>query len=138
MSGSRVNQHSTTCTVDGRPLGVFDSVEGGEVDSQESKYYPGGMAPQVALGGQQTISNVTLGRLNVLARDHDLIRWLQTRAGRGLATISRQPLDDDGNPFGTPFVYSGVLKKVTLPNGDSNASSEAKWTIEISTAGTVG
>lgn len=135
---TRVNQHLTTATVDGRALGVFDSVDGGEVDSQESKYYPGGMMPQIALGGQQTISNLTLGRVNVLARDQDLIRWLQTRAGAGLAVVSRQPLDADGNPFGRPYIYRGVLKKVTLPPGDSNASSEAKWSIEVSTEGTVG
>lgn len=135
---SRVDQHLTTVTIDDRPLGVFDTIGGREVDSEETKYRPGGMGPQRSLGGQPTLGNVTLGRLYELARDYDLARWAQTRAGRGRVTVSEQPLDTDGNPYGRPSVYRGVLKTVTIPDKDSDSNDAAIWTIVVSTEGLVG
>lgn len=135
---SREDQHQTTVTVDGVPLGVFDTIDGGEADSEETKYRPGGMAEEISLGGRGTISNVTLGRLYELARDHDTIRWLMARRGKARATVTRQPLDVDGNAFGRPFVYTGTVKTVTLPKGDSNSNNAAVWTMVVSTEGNVG
>ena len=36
-----------TCTVAGRALGVFDGFSGGEIDSEEALYSPGGMAAEI-------------------------------------------------------------------------------------------
>jgi hypothetical protein len=48
---SRLDQYNVTVSLDGTPLGTFDKMTGGEIDSEETKYKPGGMAPQVSLGG---------------------------------------------------------------------------------------
>lgn len=135
---SRSDQYAVSVSIDGTPLGVFDTFGGGAVDSQETKYRPGAMSTEVSLGGTRTVGNVTVGRLYDLARDHDLVRWLMGRAGRGRATITKQPLDTDRNPFGRPLVYTGKLKTVTPPDHDSNDSNPSVWTMEISTEGDVG
>jgi hypothetical protein len=134
---SRQDQYAVTLTVDGVPLGVFDALEGGEVDSEETKYRPGGMGSPITLGGSVEVGNLTLGRLYVLNRDHDRIHWLISRAGKGTCVVSRQPLDVDGNAYGRPLVYTGTLKAVTPPEVDSESSDAAKIELEITPAGTV-
>ena len=137
---SRVNQHLITVTVDGEDFGVWDTWEGGNIDSEETKYRPGGMAPQKSLGGEAALENVTVTRLYELERDHDLMRRALRKVANGqpLASASRQPLDVDKNPFGAPLIYNGVLKAVQTPNLDSNDDGEAMWGLEISTEGEVG
>lgn len=125
-------------TVDGTALGVYDKLTGGEVDSEETKYKPGGMGASVSLGGSVEVGNLTISRLYVLNRDHDNIHWLLSRAGKGQVVISRQPLDVDGNAYGRPLVYTGTLKTVTPPEVDSESSDAALIECEITPAGTVG
>lgn len=129
----RNDQYANTVTVDGEPLGVFDTLSGGEADSEETLYNPGGMAPAVSLGGRKTVSAVTLGRLYRLERDHDIVRALLPKRGKARVSVSRQPLDVDGNPFGSPFVYTGTLKTVTLPDTDSEDSGASIWSMTITT-----
>lgn len=137
IDGMRANTWANTVTVDGVPLGVWDTLEGGEVDSEETRYRPGGMAPQVSLGGTATVGALTLGRLLSRGRDWDLLRRLMNRAGKARATVHRQPLDSDGNPWGRPMVYRGVLKTVTPPDTDSDSDDPALWQIVITPEGTV-
>lgn len=134
---SRQDQHLTTVVVDGEKLGVFDKVTGPEVDSSETKYKPGGMADEIVLGGSRTVGNVVVTRLYVLDRDHELARRLVPKAGRAPMSVSRQPLDPDGLPFGTPVVTSGKLKRVKFPDLDSEAQGAALLELEMSTSGTV-
>jgi hypothetical protein len=133
---SRQDQYAVTLTVDGVLLGVFDALEGGEVDSEETRYKPGGMGAPISLGGSVEVGNLTLSRLYVLNRDHDRIHWL-SRAGKGACVVSRQPLDVDGNAYGRPLVYTGTLKAITPPEVDSESSDAAKLELEITPAGTV-
>lgn len=135
---SRQDQHSITVSVDDRDLGVWDKRSGGAVDSEETKYRPGGLASTISLGGSVTVDNVTLQRLYDLGRDHALMPWLRSRVGKGQVTVTDQPLDVDGNAFGRPDVYTGVLKRVTPPDADSESSDAALVEIEVSTSGTVG
>lgn len=135
----RQDQWSDTVTIDGVPSGIWDEVDGGEVDSGETKYRPGGMQPQVSLGGSTTVGNLTLTRLLDQPRDWDFMRRLmQSRTGKAPAVVSRQPLDRDGNPFGRPLIYRGVLKTVTPPKSNSNSEEAGTWQIVVSTEGTVG
>lgn len=115
--------------------GVFDKWSGGEVDSEETKYYPGGMVPPVSLGGRRTAGNVTISRLYRLERDHDKIQQLYDSAGRSRAVISRQPLDIDGNIYGRPIVYNATLKKVQAPDLDSEQSGAALLELEFTIDG---
>lgn len=134
---SRVDQYNATVSLDGVSLGTFDKVEGGAVDSEEFKYRPGGMAPQISLGGYRMVENITVSRLFVLSRDLPLQPLLIARVGKGDVTITKQSLDVDGNPFGKPLVYIGKLKTFTPPNHDSESNDAALFELEISTAGTV-
>lgn len=117
-----------------RDLGVFDKFDGGEVDSEESKFHPGGMAEQISLGGRVEVGNVTVSRLYDLARDHSDVGWVLRGAGKALVTVTKTSLDVDGNVYGRPLVYRGTLKTVTPPSHDSESSDPAMIEIEISSA----
>lgn len=134
----RQDLYQVTATVDGSQTGVWDKCDGGEVDSNEIKYKPGGLSPERSLGGTVTISNVTITRLHDVDRDNALRKRLLSRVGKAPVTVTKQPLDADGNPKGSPDIYTGVLKKVTSPEADSAATSAALWALEISTVGSVG
>lgn len=110
--------------------GVWDKKGGGAIDSDDNKYYPGGMDDPVALGGRRTVDNVTLSRLYRLERDHGVIQTLIQAAGRSQIIISQQPMDIEGNVFGKPLTYRGRLKRVTPPEHDSEASAAAMVEIE--------
>lgn len=134
---SRSSQFSVTISVDDRPLGVWDAMEGGEITSEETRYRPGAMGPQVSLGGSTQVENITARRLYDLARDHSQIHWLQSRAGRARCVVTKNSLDIDGNVFGSPLVYKGVLMRVAPPPADSQSDDPAMLEIEISTDGTI-
>jgi hypothetical protein len=133
---TRSDTWRATVSLNGENLGVWDKVTGGAIDSEELKFKPGGMAPQVSLGGSKTNENVTLQRLYRLVRDHNHLQKLINAVGRGSVVVSKQPLDVDGNPFGRPIVYKGILKRVTPPEHDSESNSPAMLEIEVSTSGT--
>lgn len=134
---SREDQYRVTVSVDGVDLGTWDKFTGGEIDSEESKYKPGGMAPEVSLGGSITVTNFTVSRLYELSRDHPKVPLLKSKVGKGTVTATKQPLDVDRNAFGAPIVYTGILKQLTLPDHDSTSSDPGMIELEISSAGTV-
>lgn len=127
----RSDQWKWTVSVDDEELGTFDKAEGGEWDSEATAYRPGGMGPQVSLGGFTSTGNITFSRLYELERDHANIGWLRSRRGKGKVSASGQPLDTDGNPFGSPLPYTGVLKRVKAPDHDSESSSAALLELEV-------
>lgn len=124
-------------SVDGRDLEVWDTVSGGEIDSEESKYRPGGMAAEISLGGTRTVGNITLGRNYDFLRDHPLLPWLVSRVGAGRCAIGRQPLDINGVPQGSPTRYTGTLKTVSPPDIDSMSNDPSMVELEITIDGTV-
>jgi len=121
----RKDQHRVTVIVDGVKLGVFDVLTGGETDSDELKYRPGGMGSVESLGGVVTVGQLIVSRLYKLQRDHLRIHWLLGRVGKGQVVVNKAVLDPDGNAFGKPLVTKGVLKRVTPPEVDSNATGDA-------------
>ena len=118
-------------SIDGRNCGPFDSLSGGEVDSEEAKYNPGGMVGEISLGGRRTIGNLTVGRYYDWARDHPLMAFLYDRAGKGRGSIGAQPLDVNGTPRGNPLTYEGTLKTVTRPDIDSTGTDAAVLELEF-------
>lgn len=127
-----------TLTIDNIPLGVWDTLTGGDVQASETKWKPGGMQPERSLGGSTTVNNVTLGKLLDVEDWPTLRRLMQTRTGKGRAVVARRPLDSDGNTAGDPIVYTGTLLHVTPGDTDSNSTAAQVWTVEISTNGTIG
>lgn len=134
---SRVDQYDVTVAVDGRQLGTFGKLTGGEVDSEETTVKPGGMAPRVSLGGSVNVGNVTVSILYDLQAVHSIIHWLISRAGKGTMVVKKTPLDVDGNAAGRPLTYTGKLKQVNPPEVDSEASDAAWLELEMTPAGTV-
>jgi hypothetical protein len=122
-------------SIDGRDLEVWDRWSGGEIDSDDSKYRPGGLAAEISLGGTRTVGNITLGRDYDYLRDHPLLPWLISKVGTGRASIGRQPLDLTGSPQGVPLTYTGTLKAVTPPDIDSMSNDAAILELEFSLDG---
>jgi len=136
MADGRNDQYLITASVAGVPLGIYDKHKGGDTDSPEKKYRGGGMGPQVSLGGQPEVSNVTITRLYDRDRDVDLVRWLRTQIGQPMS-VSRQPLDANKNPKGRPDVFTGKLKKVSPTDVDSEGNAPDTYDLELSTEGTI-
>ncbi|XBB66865.1 hypothetical protein ABFU82_22575 [Nocardioides sp. WV_118_6] len=117
---STQDQYRVTVTVDGRPLGVFDSRSGGESDTDITKKKTG-EGPKVYSSKPDT-GDVTVGRGYERERDHELARWLRTRCGKGKMVISEQPLDDEDQAWGVPTTWTGILKTVNTGDTDTDSS----------------
>jgi hypothetical protein len=130
----RQDTYNVKVTVDGRDLGTFDKKSGGEVDSDETVFRPGGLGEQIALGGPVATSNVVVTR-HYDQDVHDLYKWLVARVGRAEGVIAQHPLDADGNIFQPPINYKGKLKRVVAPQVDSEASGIATLVLEFTILG---
>ena len=132
----RQDQASISLTVDGERVPfIFNRREGGQSASEESKTYPGGGRPQKAHGGPQMVENITLAAEFVPAQDHETLRRLRTRVGKGAAVVTEQLLDADGVAFGRPDTWTGVLMSVTSGTYDASSADPREVELEISTDG---
>jgi hypothetical protein len=128
---TREDTHLLTLVVDGRDLGIWDKKEGGEIDSEENKYKPGGMAQEISLGGTRTIGNCTFSRLFDWARDDPIMPWLFPRVGNGRGALGVQMLDVTGAPRGRLMTLGGTLKTMTPPDLDSTSNDPALVALEF-------
>lgn len=122
--------NGATTTLD---LGIWDKLTGGEVDSEETKYKPGNMGASIVIGGSITVNNVVISKLYT---GNEQMAALMGMAGRGAMTVTKAPLDINGAPIGgvAATVYHGILKTVTPPEVDSESSSAAMISLELSSA----
>lgn len=130
----RQDNHRTTLTVDGVYLGAWESKTGGDSDSNTVQWQQAGMAGQISLGGAQITANVVLSRLE----DAEILavkKWLRSRSGRGVGTVTEQPLDGEGVPYGDPDVYQCVLKRVKGSDRNSNSNTAAEFEVELEVNG---
>jgi hypothetical protein len=104
--------------------GIWDTKTGGALDSEERLYYPGGMRPAYSLGGRTTPGEITLSRNYRLGRDHDNIQQLIDAVGVSRVFITQQPMDRYKNMYGRPIVWTGTLKTLTLPEHNSESTSD--------------
>ena len=135
---TRKDTYTVMVTVENTDLkaGVFDKMTGGDLDSDEFKYYPGGMVDPISLGGKVNPSNVVVSRIYRLARDHDHLQLLLQAVGKETGTITRQPMDIEGNVYdGSPIVWTGTLKRVTVPEVDSESSDPGLLELEFTPIG---
>jgi hypothetical protein len=118
--------------LEGNPTGVWDKRTGGDLDSEETKYSPGGMNPQLSLGGRHVPSNVVLQRIYDRIADHAIMQdWLDA-VGHGAVDVFTVPMDPNGNVYGPAIAHHGKLKKVAFPDVDSESSTAALMEIEVS------
>ena len=101
----------------------WTSLEGGDLESEDTKTRPGGMLPQVNLGGPTTRTDATVMR-PYTPELHPFFKPLEDAAGKSTMAISWVILDATGaRPAGASVVtLHGILKNVTRPNWDANAT----------------
>lgn len=130
---SREDQYAVFVTINGQPIeDTFDTLEGGEFGSDSSTHRPGGLGRQKSYGGPQTVENVTVSRVYELERDYELVKRLRPLRGKAKAVVSKQPLDIDGNKFGSPDpVYTGTLNAVRYPDFDSDSNDPGFFELEF-------
>jgi hypothetical protein len=136
MEGAtRSDTYEVSVSIAGINFGVWDQLEGGDVDSEELTYRPGGMKDPVSLGGSRTVENFTIRRLYRLGRDHiesdRLIQWV----GKAQVVAVKQPLDIDANAWGKPITYRGILKRVSFPDHNSESNDAGLLELECTTDG---
>lgn len=132
----REDLYSVTVTVEGTDgktwRSVFSKFSGGAAKSKTEKYRPAnGTQDQVDLGGPKEIDNIKVSRLADITVN-EVEHWLIDQDGRGTCVVVKQPLDDNGAPWGKALVYSGKLEAVTPPNTDANSPKAAEIELEIS------
>jgi hypothetical protein len=128
---STEQQWLVNVTVDGRDLGIYDSMSGGDVDVDSAKHRPGGMGPEKSYRSLPTYKDVTVSRVLERERDWEILRWLQDKAGGVRAQVSRQPLDEDGNAWGTPMTWAGRLGPVKGGDVDSTSSKPTMYEFDV-------
>lgn len=135
IQGARADTWEWTVEVGGNDLGTFDEKDGGDIDSDETVFRPGGMKELYSLGGPRTVTNLTLRRNYRLHRDHPLSEYLIKSVGKYNAKLTGQPLDHAGSPFGDPFIYVAKVKRVQFPTHNSNAADASMLEIEFTANG---
>lgn len=133
---SRQQQARITVSLDNTDLGVWDDKTGGDTDTNSVQYFLGGMGPRVSLGGNQQVANVVLAKLY----DDDIRskrKFVIGRAGKGIAVVAVQDLDDEGAAIGDPDVYRGRLKRAKPPDRNANNNNAAQFEIEIEVNGSM-
>jgi len=130
-AGTRQNTWVIRFKVADKDMGIWDKKSGGEVDSEELKYNPGGMNPPISLGGSINVGNITISRIYDRVDDGDKIKTLINGAGKSTAEVSQRAMDLDGHEVGDAIVYLGILKRVTIPDTDSEANDAAMVECEI-------
>lgn len=136
---ARTDTWLNTVTVDGQSLGTWDTLKGGDNDSSVVTYRPGGMKAHKVVAGQTTVSPLTLEKSLEMEIDWATIGTLiRANVGKSVATVSRQLLDIDGNPYGAPLLYSGILKQVMPGDTDSMKGDPQMWGIVITPGGQIG
>jgi hypothetical protein len=125
----RADMADIRVSVDGVPQGgQWATYEGGELEADDQKTRPGGMARQVAIGGPTARGDVT-----VTTQFTDLIasiaKRIENRSGRGSIKVSVTYLDPNGNPTGYSFTRTGVVKSVSIPDVDVNTGDVAFLTV---------
>ena len=135
---SRVDQYDVRVVVDGRDLGTWDKLTGGEIDSEELTFKPGAMGDRISLGGSVNLGNVTVSKLYNLAHVHAVVEDVAERHRLRGEDDAQQPLDVNGAAWGSsPLVYKGKLKRIAPPEHDSESNDAALLELEMTPAGTV-
>lgn len=116
-------------------LGVFEVRTGGNATSENTDYAPGGMAPRVQLGGQQTTEDVTVNRVIIPSRDRPIAAALFAARGIATAHVSDSLLDVSKNPYGQPITWHGILGEVHWPDADSESNDPARLELVINAHG---
>lgn len=115
-----------------RQLGVFDKRTGGDTAVTAAKHRPGGWTTEKSYATLPTYADVVVSRVYERDRDHELVRSLINGSGRYMCTVVEQPLDPDGNAWGSPITWRGRLGQVKPGDYDSTSSAVRMFEVTIS------
>jgi hypothetical protein len=111
--------------------GAWKSIEGGDLEADDSKTRPGGMGREVALGGPASRNDLT-----VATQFTDIVTtWVadfEKQVGVGVIKVSLAWLKPDRTPWPTTYTRIGVLKGSSVPDTDSESSDAGMFTIVVS------
>lgn len=128
----RSDQASIGVTVTGVNLGneSWDVLEGGAQEVEVVMVLPGGMEPQVALGGIPKRSVLTVKKLWSESMINEF-QLLDSVAGNAFTTVTYTVLGVNHKPAFPAYTYTGVLGTVTRPNYDAMKSEAAYLEISV-------
>jgi hypothetical protein len=110
--------------------GYWATFSGGESSVEITREYDGGSLVPDLLGGQPTISDVTVSRGYDPGRDGPIRSKIARAIAAGqpyLTTITRTPCDEDFTPTGgEPEVYEARVRGVTPSDSDANSATAAR------------
>jgi hypothetical protein len=114
----------------------WDMMEGGDPVAPETPHFPGGMQPQVELGGlpKWTPIVVERGWAESLAL---VYKTIANTAGSTPATVSYIQLGANKQPTGVIDTYTGVLLAAERPKYKATESTEAFLKLTIGVNGQV-
>jgi|SRR6185437_9806462 len=112
-------------------IGYFDKFSGGDATANPPKSRPGGMGPEITYLALPVFSDVVVERTYVQERDNGIISTVRTLVGTTYGTVTVQPLDQNGNPNGTPRTYRGRIASVNDGNSDSNSANPRMWQLHF-------
>lgn len=121
MSVQLQSRWLTTLVVGGRTFRFQTFTGGGVTSAAVSSRAPGEQYPAQG-SGEREIAAITLGRDYDVAVDDDMVDHLQRFIDtEDAATVQRQPLDSDRNPFGRKRTWTGKLTGIPEPDSDTNS-----------------
>ena|SRR5215472_9944704 len=130
-NGTRQDTWQVVLKYQGNNMGLWDKKTGGDVDSDEVTYYPGGMVDRISLGGRVTYTNITLQRIYDGVVDGGAINDLLSGVGKATCEIHQRAMDINGQAYGKSVVWIGKLKRCRVPDVDSEATAAALIELEI-------
>lgn len=117
---------------------IFDTWEGGNISSDSTKYRRGAMGVQIVSAGPPEIDDITCSRDYDWVRDDPFFHWLSDAVGKGIITITKVVLDDNGSVVGANHVARGKLVGYQHPEHDSNSSDMALLSLVCAPEGSIG
>lgn len=121
-------------------VGAWARKSGGNRTAEVRRYREGGNPDEEVGAGPASRDDMTLSRPWKRTRDQELARRADRQVDRNdRGTITVQPLDEDFNPFGRPYLYEGVLIGCNHPDVDSDATGDtANLELVFATSGVIG
>lgn len=127
-----------TASVDGEDLGVFDSHTPPEIGSETGTYRPGGAREAIATRGLRSVGTTTVAKAISGREEYERYKRIQARAGRAEMTVTEQPLDANGDPYGQATIYTGILNQVVISEYSSEGTDNRTVTLTMQPNGEIG